>query len=78
MTVSASERGERGHGSPYDRGEADSYYRRTPRPHYHLHFNGTSHRIPAAQMTPDQIAEYWAGYNYNETQGDWVDLNGDY
>ena len=29
-----TERTDRGHGSPYDRGTADSWYGRTPAPHY--------------------------------------------
>ena len=29
----------RRHGGPYDRGSADSYYRRPPRPHYFVGAN---------------------------------------
>jgi len=44
--------------SPYDRGSADAYYWRGPEPHYYS--NGW--RIPASEMTADQIASYHRGY----------------
>ena len=54
------------HGSPYDRGSADSFYRRQPEPHYMI--DGA--RIEKADMTAAQIAEYEAGYDSNEKQID--------
>ena len=54
------------HGSPYDRGSADSWYRRQPQAHYMI--NGA--RIEEADMTAEQIAEYQAGYDDNEKQTD--------
>jgi len=54
------------HGSPYDRGMADSYYRRGYNPHYYLGNTGTSERVSLKDMTPDEIVAYTAGYNDNE------------
>lgn len=57
------------HGSPFDRGSADSYYCRLPSPHYYIHNNNKSVRYEKEQMTPEQIQEYYAGYDYNEQDG---------
>ena len=54
------------HGSPFDRGSADSFYRRQAIPHYMI--NGA--RIEQADMTAQQIAEYEAGFLDNEKQTD--------
>ena len=54
------------HGSPYDRGSADSFYGRQANPHYMI--DGA--RIEKADMTAEQIAEYEAGYEDNEKQTD--------
>ena len=51
-----------GHGSPYDRGGADSYYQRSPSPH--LYRDGF--RVLRDEMTPDEIKEYFKGYRENE------------
>ena len=59
------------HGSPYDRGSADSWYRRQPQAHYMI--NGA--RIEQADMTAEQIAEYEAGYDSNDEQ---IDSRKDY
>jgi hypothetical protein len=59
------------HGSPYDRGMADSYYGRSRNPHYYLGGTGNSPRITAKDMTPDEIAAYHAGYDDNEEMGDY-------
>ena len=61
-----TERTDRGHGSPYDRGTADSWYSRTPKPHY---FEGDTYYSPKVEekdMSKKQISEYWAGYDDNE------------
>ena len=61
------------HGSPYDRGSADSFYRRQPQPHYVLPFKsgrGNGRKIEQADMTAEQIAEYYAGYEDNHKQTD--------
>ena len=59
------------HGSPFDRGSADSFYRRQAIPHYMI--DGA--RIERADMTAEQIAEYEAGYDSNEKQ---IDSRKDY
>ena len=59
------------HGSPYDRGSADSYYRRAYNPHYYKGDTGTSERVTLKDMTPDEIVAYTAGFNDNEEMGDY-------
>ena len=59
------------HGGPYDRGSADSYYRRTRNPHFYRGNTGTSERVAVMDMTPDEIAAYHAGYTDNEEHGDY-------
>lgn len=57
------------HGGPFDRGSADSWYSRPISPHYYVGDTGTSKRIDTTEMTNDQLAEYIAGYNWNEEFG---------
>lgn len=56
------------HGSLYDRGRADSYYRREMQPHWFP--NGTGHGDRIEDLTAEEIAEYRAGYEWNERFGD--------
>lgn len=58
------------HGSPYDRGAADSYYDRLPRPHYYVGDTYTSTKVDASDMSAEEITAYYAGYAYNEKFGD--------
>ena len=58
------------HGGPWDRGSADSYYRRAPHPHYFVGGTHMSEEVTEDQMTAEEIAAYWAGYEYNERLGD--------
>jgi len=58
------------HGSPYDRGRADFYYRREFSPHY---FEGKSYQsrlVELQDMTPEQITAYSAGYRDGEADGE--------
>ena len=64
---------DRRHGGPYDRGSADSYYRRARVPHYYAGNTGTTDRIEAADMTEQQIAEYNQGFDDNEADGNYKD-----
>lgn len=48
---------DRGHGSPYDRGSADAWYGRSPRPHYR---DGNKE---ITDLTQDQRNEYMRGYD---------------
>jgi hypothetical protein len=57
------------HGGPYDRGQADSWYGREYNPHYFVGDSYQSPRIELAQMTPDEIVAYTAGYTDNEATG---------
>jgi hypothetical protein len=57
------------HGSPYDRGSADSYYHRDYWPHYFTADTHRSRRIDMDQMTPYEIEAYTAGYYDNEADG---------
>ncbi len=68
------------HGSPYDRGSADSYYGREYDPHYFVSDSYNSPRINLAQMTTQEIVAYTAGYRDNEADGtkkvwDWNETN---
>lgn len=56
------------HGSPYDRGSADSYYGRAPHPHKGGVGGQSGPRIEA--LTSEERAEYIAGYADNEANGD--------
>jgi len=58
----------RRHGSLYDRGSADSYYHRDRDPHWFP--NGTYHGDKVTAMSDEEIAEYNAGYDWNEQYGD--------
>lgn len=61
------------HGGAYDRGSADSYYRRPFRPHY---FKGNSYQsaeVTKEQMTEEEIEAYTAGYHDNEEAGHFKD-----
>jgi len=61
----------KGHGSPYDRGTADSYYSRPPQPHKWLDDIG---RHREDNLTEAEKVEYWIGYSDNEESGakkDW-------
>ena len=56
------------HGSLYDRGGADSYYGRERYPHWYP--NGTYNGDCVLGVAEDEIAEYMAGYDWNEEHGD--------
>ena len=58
------------HGGPFDRGRADSYYGRGLKPHYYAGNTGDSVAIDHSKMTEKEIAQYKAGYMYNEQYGD--------
>jgi len=56
------------HGSLYDRGSADSYYGRMPNPHYGGVGADSGPRVEVYDES--SVAEYLAGYEYNEQSGD--------
>ena len=55
------------HGSLYDRGSADSYYGRAPDPHYGGVGGMSGERVSVTD--PASVAEYQAGYDWNEQFG---------
>lgn len=61
------------HGSAFDRGGADSYYRRPYEPHYYLGHTYQSERVPEILMTAEEIAAYKDGYEQNENDGNFKD-----
>jgi hypothetical protein len=56
------------HGSLFDRGSADSYYGRCGDPHYGGVGGDSGDRVSVND--DDSVAEYYAGYEYNERYGD--------
>ncbi len=58
------------HGSPFDRGSADSYYSRPQQPHKYPNGSYNPPRIEAQDMTLQEMREYFRGYEYNEQFGD--------
>jgi hypothetical protein len=61
------------HGGPYDRGSADSYYRRGKNPHYFAGNSYMSKRIEAKDMTKDEIEAYNRGFDDNEKDHNFKD-----
>ena len=59
------------HGSPYDRGGADAYYRRPIRPHYCP--SGNNQGIEDYDLTKEQEMEYLKGYWDQQKSGDFKD-----
>lgn len=68
-----SEKYDQRHGGPYDRGSADSYYRRGSNPHYYVGATRTSPKVEEEQMTPEEIEAYLAGFADNEAEGNYKD-----
>lgn len=52
------------HGGLYDRGSADSYYRRSKQPHWYP--EGTGHGKKVTELTEEEIKEYNSGYDEND------------
>tara|TARA_R110002124_G_scaffold274509_1_gene444452 strand:+ start:818 stop:1060 length:243 start_codon:yes stop_codon:yes gene_type:complete len=62
------------HGSPFDRGSADSWYDRAKSPHYYPNGTGNNPRIEPPEMKDSEVKAYLAGHAYNEQHGgkkDW-------
>ena len=57
------------HGSPFDRGSADSWYSRPQDPHKGGVGGDSGPRIEAPNMTLAEMHDYYAGYEYNEQFG---------
>jgi hypothetical protein len=56
------------HGDPFDRGMSDSYYGRIRGPH--KGGVGGNSGLRNIDLTQQEIADYSAGYDYNESTGD--------
>ena len=61
------------HGSPYDRGGADSYYGRAKEPHFYPQGTYNGKRVEEFEMTQEQIDAYNRGYDENESAGNFKD-----
>ena len=61
------------HGGPWDRGAADSYYRRPRHPHYYVGATYSTACIEEVDMSLEEIAAYHAGYDDNEAAGHFKD-----
>jgi len=59
----------RQHGSLFDRGKADSYYRRGRNPHYGGVVGGDFSGPRVYVNDPESVAEYNAGFDDNEAAG---------
>jgi hypothetical protein len=57
------------HGSLYDRGSADSYYRRPKDPHWWP--EGTGHGTKVTELTEEELKEYNLGYDENTDFKEW-------
>jgi hypothetical protein len=57
------------HGSPFDRGSADSWYSRPQQPHWYPEGSYRGDRVESKDMSLQQMREYFRGYEYNEQFG---------
>lgn len=57
------------HGSLYDRGSADSYYRRAKDPHWYP--EGTYNGTRITDLTEEEVKEYMLGYDENTEFKNW-------
>jgi len=72
MQYSDREKFDDSHGSPFDRGSADSWYHRPRSPHWYP--QGSYNGDPVTDLTPEELRAYHAGYDWNEKFGgkkDW-------
>jgi hypothetical protein len=61
------------HGSAYDRGSADSYYRRGRKPHYYVGATYSSEIVTEERMTREEIEAYHKGFDDNEADYNFKD-----
>lgn len=71
MDIETFEKIDKSHGSAYDRGGADAYYRRTPDPHKYPNGTYNEPRIPKEQLTPEEIEAYWYAFNKQDSFKDY-------
>ena len=73
MSVAVDNKFDRSHGSLYDRGRADSYYRRGAHPHYYPETTYHGERVEVTDAA--EVAEYMLGYDQNEADFNFKDWN---
>ena len=61
---------DRTHGSPFDRGAADSWYSRPQSPHWYPKGSYRGDRVESKDMSMAELRAYFIGYEYNEEFGD--------
>jgi hypothetical protein len=61
------------HGGAYDRGAADAYYGRTPKPHYFKGNTYNSEKVHEPEMTYKEVMAYLAGYEEQIKSGEFKD-----
>ena len=66
---------DRTHGSPFDRGAADSWYSRPRDPHHYPNGSYNGDPIESKDMSMAELRAYFAGYDYNERFGGKKDWN---
>jgi hypothetical protein len=66
---------DRSHGSPFDRGSADSWYSRPREPHWYPNGSYNGDPIESKDMSMAELRAYFAGYDYNEQHGGKKDWN---
>ncbi len=65
---------DRSHGSPFDRGAADSWYCRPREPHWYPNGSYNGDPVESKDMSLAELRAYFMGYEYNEQFGgkkDW-------
>ena len=60
---------DKSHGSPYDRGSADSWYRRPPNAHKWIFSKDNSLGKEVTDLTKKEVYEYNQGFVDNEKEG---------
>ena len=70
ITLETRENYDQRHGGAFDRGSADSYYGRPRRPHFFVGATYSTELVSEANMTPQEVQAYLAGYQWNEQFGD--------
>jgi len=60
---------DRSHGSPFDRGAADSWYSRPQDPHWYPEGSYRGDRVEPKDMSIAEMRAYFMGYEYNEQFG---------
>jgi len=71
MSKETEQQFDKRHGGSWDRGSADSYYRRPYKPHKYASDTGASERIES--LSAEDLKAYDAGFEANEALGYYKD-----